>query len=123
MQRTDEQTAFARRLRRKQTLAERILWILLRDRDLEGYKFRRQHPIGSYFADFVCPKHKLVIEIDGISHVGRERQDAARDDFLLESGFSVVRFTDEQVHSNPDRVASDILSVLVSSKIKQSECV
>ena len=73
MQRTDEQTAFARRLRRKQTFAERILWILLRDRDLAGYK--------------------------------------------------VVRFTDALVHGTPDRVASDILSVLVSSKIKQPECV
>ena len=79
MHRTEEQTAFARKLRRKQTLAERILWILLRDRDLARYKFRRQQPIGAYFADFVCARHKLVIECDGVTHEGREVFDATRD--------------------------------------------
>ena len=112
MHRTEEQTAFARKLRRKQTLAERILWILLRNRDLAHYKFRRQQPIGMYFADFVCARHKLVIECDGITHEGRELFDAARDAYMTSRGYRVLRYTDERVHGNPDLVAADILAVL-----------
>ena len=112
MPRTEEQTAFARKLRRKQTLAERILWILLRNRDLAHYKFRRQQPIGMYFADFVCARHKLVIECDGITHEGRELFDAARDAYMTSRGYRVLRYTDERVHGNPDLVAADILAVL-----------
>ena len=112
MPRTEEQTAFARNLRRKQTLAERILWILLRNRDLAHYKFRRQQPIGMYFADFVCARHKLVIECDGITHEGRELFDAARDAYMTSRGYRVLRYTDERVHGNPDLVAADILAVL-----------
>jgi very-short-patch-repair endonuclease len=112
MPRTEEQTAFARKLRRKQTLAERVLWILLRDRDLAHYKFRRQQPIGPYFADFVCARHKLVIECDGVTHDGRERFDLARDDYLVSRGYRVLRYTDERVHGNSDLVAADILATL-----------
>ena len=112
MHRTEEQTAFARKLRRKQTLAERILWILLRDRDLARYKFRRQQPIGAYFADFVCSRHKLVIECDGVTHEGREVFDAARDAYMTSRGYRVLRYTDERVQGNPDLVAAGILAVL-----------
>ncbi len=112
MARTEEQTAFARKLRRKQTLAERILWILLRNRDLAHYKFRRQQPIGAYFADFVCARHKLVIECDGVTHKGRELFDAARDAYMISCGYRILRYTDELVHGNPDLVAADILAVL-----------
>ena len=112
MHRTEEQTAFARKLRRKQTLAERILWILLRDRDLARYKFRRQQPIGAYFADFVCSRHKLVIECDGVTHEGREVFDATRDAYMTSRGYRVLRYTDERVQGNPDLVAAGILAVL-----------
>ena len=112
MPRTEEQTAFARKLRRKQTLAERILWILLRNRDLADYKFRRQQPIGAYFADFVCSRHKLVIECDGISHEDRKARDAVRDAYMASCGYRVLRYTDERVHGNPDSVAADILAAL-----------
>jgi very-short-patch-repair endonuclease len=112
MQRTEEQTVFARKLRRKQTLAERVLWILLRDRDLARYKFRRQQPIGVYFVDFVCMRHKLVIECDGVTHAGRELFDAARDAYMTNRGYRVLRYTDERIHGNPDSVASDILAAL-----------
>lgn len=112
MQRTDDQTAFARRLRRKQTFAERILWILLRDRELAGYKFRRQHPIGPYFGDFVCMRHRLVIECDGVTHLGRQQYDHARDIYLRATGHRVLRFSDERVQGNPDRVVAEILAEL-----------
>ena len=112
MPRTEAQTAFARKLRRKQTLAERILWILLRDRDLARYKYRRQQPIGTYFADFVCSRHKLVVECDGITHEGRELFDAARNAYMASCGYRVLRYTDERVHGNPDSVAADILGAL-----------
>ena len=114
MLRTEEQTAFARKLRRKQTLAERILWILLRNRDLAHYKFRRQLPIGAYFADFVCSRHKLVIECDGVTHEGRELFDAARDAYMASRGYRVLRYTDERIHGNPDSVAADILAALLA---------
>ena len=113
MRRTEEQTAFARKLRRKQMLAERILWILLRDRDLARYKFRRQQPIGVYFADFVCSRHKIVVECDGVTHEGRELFDAARDAYMASCGYRVLRYTDARVYGNPDLVAADILAVLL----------
>lgn len=93
MQRIDEQTTFARRLRRKQTIPQRILWASLRDRDLAGFKFRRQHPIRPYFGDFVCPRHRLVVECDGTAHEGRELQDQARDLYLSRNGYRVVKDT------------------------------
>ena len=113
MPRTEEQNAFARKLRRRQTLAERILWILLRDRELARYKFRRQQPIGVYFADFVCSRHKIVVECDGVTHEGRELFDAARDAYMASCGYRVLRYTDARVYGNPDLVAADILAVLL----------
>jgi len=112
MHRTIEQTQFARRLRRKATYAERILWILLRDRDLGRFKFRRQHPVGPYFADFACVTDRLIVECDGITHDERQAQDAARDLWFLQKGWRVLRFSDERVIGNPDRVAAEILAVL-----------
>jgi very-short-patch-repair endonuclease len=109
MQRTPEQTNFARRLRGTQTHSERVLWILLRNRELAQFKFRRQHPVGPYFADFACVAKKVIVECDGISHEGREKYDASRDTFLLLHGYRVLRFTDDEVQGNPDRVASKIL--------------
>lgn len=65
---TEQRIAKARNLRRDSGKPERICWELLRAHRLDGYKFRRQHPIGSYFADFACPARRLVIEIDGEHH-------------------------------------------------------
>jgi very-short-patch-repair endonuclease len=109
MQRTSEQTKFARRLRRTQTYSERVLWILLRSRELARFKFRRQHPIGHYFANFACVARKLIVECDGLTHVGREKYDAMRDAFLQTQGYRVLRFTDDEVQGNPDRAAAKIL--------------
>jgi very-short-patch-repair endonuclease len=86
-----------------------VLWILLRSRELAQFKFRRQHPIGPYFADFACVSKQMIVECDGISHEGREKYDANRDAFLHRQGFRVLRFTDDEVQGNPDHVASKIL--------------
>ena len=112
MHQTENQTQFARRLRRKSTLAEKVMWILLRDRELAGFKFRRQHVMGIYTVDFVCIAHHLIVECDGITHDDRVAYDLARDRFLAAEGFRVLRFKDEMIHGNPDRVAAQILATL-----------
>jgi len=72
----------ARRLRRDQTLAERTLWTLVRNRRLGGFKFLRQVAIARYFADFVCEAAKIIVELDGPVHDGREDYDARRTETL-----------------------------------------
>ena len=102
---------FARRLRRNSTDAERRLWHHLRGRRLQGLRFRRQHPIGPYFADFACLELGLVIELDGGQH-NDERQrhrDAVRSDVLASHGFQVIRFWDNDVLRDTQAVLSEIL--------------
>ena len=82
---------FARSMRSAPTEAEERLWHELRDRRLDGIKFRRQVPIGKYIADFVCLDAKLVIEVDGSQHA-ESGQDSARDAELRRGGFRVLRF-------------------------------
>jgi very-short-patch-repair endonuclease len=71
-------TANARRLRQAQTLAEKALWSIVRNRRVGGFKFKRQVPIDRYFADFVCEQAKLIVELDGAAHEGREDYDKRR---------------------------------------------
>jgi very-short-patch-repair endonuclease len=99
---------FARRLRRNATIAEKTLWMLLRDRQLVDFKFRRQHAIGPYFADFVCVKEKLVIECDGVTHSDRAMYDHARDQMMFSHGYRVLRFSDERVLGNSELVIAEI---------------
>jgi very-short-patch-repair endonuclease len=77
-------------LRREATQPERALWYWLRNRRLDALKFRRQATLGNCIVDFLCPELKLVIEIDGESHVGRGEQDRSRDACLIEQGLSRV---------------------------------
>lgn len=98
-----------KRLRNELTTSEIKLWSVLRNRQLDGYKFRRQHPINNYITDFCCEEVKLVIEIDGDTHVGNERYDEERTKFLEEKGYTVVRFTNDDVHENLEAVCSSIL--------------
>ena len=98
----------ARSLRRAQTEAESTLWARLRDRQADGLRFRRQHPIGPYVADFYCPEAHLVVEIDGDTHVGNERHDAVRSQYLAERGYRVIRFWNSDVHENIDGVLEAI---------------
>ena len=92
-----EKTHRARELRRNATAAESKLWSFLRGRQLDGFKFVRQEPIGPYFVDFACRKGKLVVEIDGPSHdePGAAEYDARRTEFLQAQGYCVLRFSNE----------------------------
>jgi very-short-patch-repair endonuclease len=89
--------------------AEPALWALLRDRRLEGLKFRRQVPIGNYIADFVCLRHRLIIEADGPFHDERAAYDAERDAWLHGQGFVVLRFPNGVIDSRPHTVIAEIL--------------
>jgi very-short-patch-repair endonuclease len=87
------QTIRARQLRREMTDAERLLWFLLRNRRLSGCKFRRQHPIGPYIADFVCLHHWLIVEADGGQHAeARLHADETRTTWLEAQGWRMIRF-------------------------------
>jgi adenine-specific DNA-methyltransferase len=99
--------AFARDMRQAPTVAEARLWYFLRNRRLDGIKFRRQHPIGPYIIDFISIDHGIAVEIDGGQHAlaDEEKRDAARDAFLFSRGFRVLRFWN-------DEVLNDTMSVL-----------
>ena len=101
----------ARRLRRDLTDAELRLWLLLRDRRLAGYRFRRQHPVGDFIVDFACTKHHLVVEADGGQHSDSEA-DARRTKILEEEGWRVIRFWNNDVLANTEGVVETILRVL-----------
>src|SRR5262245_31114717 len=90
-------TNYARELRKNQTDTERRLWQLLRSRQLEDYKFRRQRPIGRFIVDFCSFKARLVIELDGGQHIEDQDYDMRRTAELNRRGFKVVRFWDHEV--------------------------
>jgi len=98
------QTIRARELRRTQTPAESALWKLLRAHKMQGFQFRRQHPIDRFFADFACPTAKLIIELDGNSHDNRTEQDLARDEHLQHLGWMTLRFSNIDLLKNPEGV-------------------
>ncbi len=102
----------ARALRSSATDAEALLWYHLRDRRLGGYKFRRQRPIGPYFADFACLESKLVIEIDGGQHTEATAYDSARTRLMEADGFRVLRFWNNEVLTQIDLVREQILREL-----------
>lgn len=104
----------ARSLRGHSTMAERALWHQLRDRRLAGHKFRRQHPIGPFFADFVCIEKKLIVELDGGQHFDDRGllDDASRTATLNAFGFHVVRYDNRAVLTNMDGVLQSLLGSL-----------
>jgi adenine-specific DNA-methyltransferase len=104
-----EQTQRARELRQTQTYYESILWRLLRDRRLEGYKFRRQHPIDRFVADFACINSKLIIELDGNSHDNRQERDEARDEHLKSQGWQTLRVRNTELMNNGNGVVLTVL--------------
>ena len=103
--------ARARRLRRDQTEAERVLWQRLRDWRLLGWKFRRQHRVGPYFADFACAEGHLIVELDGSQHLAQRRRDHARTRFLETRGFRVLRFWNDDVL----RDTADVLHAIIAA--------
>ena len=103
----------ARSLRKNMTDVERLLWQRLRDRQLGGFKFRRQHPIGPFFIDFVCLEKKLVVEVDGGQHAKNVEVDVKRSYYLKERGYRVLRFWNNEVLEESESVLSVILSSLL----------
>lgn len=107
----------ARALRLSMTDAERALWCALRSRQLEGFKFRRQHPIGPFVVDFVCLQQKLIIELDGGHHAEQAEADAARTAYLEALGFRVIRFWNNEVLTEKDAVATRVLVTLTPTPL------
>lgn len=106
--------SFASQLRTNATEAEKRLWCFLRNRQLAGYKFRRQFPIPPYIVDFVCLEQRLVIELDGGQHADAMAYDAARTSFLEQQGFRVLRFWNNDALSNTAAVVDQITKALES---------
>ena len=98
-------------LRKSASKPEQILWSVLRARQLGGLKFRRQHPIEPYVVDFYCAEARLIVELDGQSHNGREDFDKQRSEFLAKLGLKVFRVTNDDVLTNLDGVAAGIYRV------------
>jgi very-short-patch-repair endonuclease len=104
----------ARSLRKSATIPERILWDSLRGRRLNGWKFRRQHPIGQFVVDFFCREKCVAVELDGEVHSKIEvaGHDAERDKFLRLQGVKILRFTNNQVLEDLPRVLEAILKIM-----------
>ncbi len=107
--------AQARALRKNPTESERALWKHLRLRQLGGWKFRRQHPLGPYIVDFVCLEKRLVIELDGGQHSEQTLYDTERTAWLETQGFQVLRFWNNQVLQETEVVKEVILEALRTS--------
>jgi 5-methyltetrahydrofolate--homocysteine methyltransferase len=105
---------FAESNRKNPTETENIIWKLLKGKKLEGFKFRRQHIIGQYIADFVCLDRMLIIEIDGLIHQLPENKlsDTERTEWLEQQGFTVIRFTNTEVIGDPETVLKTISNTL-----------
>ena len=110
--RDPEKLRRARELRANMSPPERALWAILRAHRLKGIKFSRQVECGPYYIDFAARRERLGIELDGDSHSGREKQDAARTRYLEREGWRVIRFTNSDVMTNSDGVARAILCAL-----------
>lgn len=102
----------ARDLRRDSTDAETLLWQQLRNRKLFTRKFRRQHPIGPYIADFCCVEGNLVVELDGSHHRDNHEYDATRTTYLEARGYTVLRFWNSEVLEQIDLVIETIRRAL-----------
>jgi very-short-patch-repair endonuclease len=104
----------AKFLRKEKTKCEEILWKFLRNKKIENCKFRRQHPISCYIADFYCNEKDLVIEIDGGYHSEKEQKklDKARTEAINEYGVVVLRFTNYEIQNNIELVLKQIVKAL-----------
>ena len=114
--RTPSKTKRSQVMRRNMPPAEVILWSKMKGRQLSGFRFRRQHPVGSYFLDFYCPEIKLCIELDGDQH-GQEQaliRDRDRTSFLEDKNITVLRFWNNEIYDNVDGVLEAILEQALS---------
>jgi len=110
-------TRRARELRKQGTPAEIKLWQSLSKRQLHGFKFSRQIPIGPYFADFLCRSAKLVVEVDGPSHDVQVEYDCARTELIEGQGYRVIRFSNMDVLQNLEDVLATIGQVLTEMSL------
>ena len=102
----------ARYMRSHPTRAEALLWGLLRMKQLQAYKFRRQHIIGTYIVDFYCPTGKLIVEVDGPIHQTQQVYDVSRELNLIAMGYRILRFTNDEVIHHTDEVLRKITQYL-----------
>lgn len=111
-----------RELRQALTPAEAVLWRLLKGRQLEGLKFRRQHSVGPYILDFYCPALKLAIELDGASYACREEYDGQRTSYLSEkAGITVLHFENRVVFENPEQIFREVKELMDACKGRQEK--
>lgn len=108
----------AKQLRSNSTDAERNFWAHIRNRRLEGWKFRRQLPVGQYIVDFACPELRLIIEIDGGQHAEQVIYDLSRTRFLQSKGYRVVRFWNNEVLGNIEGVL-EALTLTLSQRERE----
>jgi very-short-patch-repair endonuclease len=102
----------ARALRHEMTEAERRIWRMLRSRQTDGCRFRRQVPLGRYIVDFVCHEARLIIEVDGGQHDALSSPEAERSRFLRNEGYWVLRFWNHEVLANPEGAHAMIIEHL-----------
>jgi very-short-patch-repair endonuclease len=102
----------ARILRKNMTKHEKILWEKLRGKQICGMRFRRQHPIDFFIADFYCHEAKLVVEVDGEIHEQQDEYDDGRSAEMEKYGIKVIRFRNDYVENNIDKVVKEIESVV-----------
>ena len=115
----EQQTQYARSLRIDQTDVEKRLWRELRNRQLDGFKFRRQHGIGPYIVDFICIEAGLVVELDGGQHADQVSYDARRSVLIEAAGYRVVRFWNSDVLENIEGVVERIHELLAGGPSPQ----
>jgi very-short-patch-repair endonuclease len=120
---TPEIISAARQLRQHLTPAEKTLWQALKNRQLQGLRFRSQHPIASFIVDFYCPQHRFIIELDGGIHNQQVEYDTARTEKLNQLGYRVIRFRNQEVLSHLPLVLLQIVEAIDSEphphKVKQ----
>jgi len=114
-----ERTSNARSLRSDMTLAEHKLWQVLRGRQVESCRFRRQHPVGPYVADFACIERMLIIELDGGQHQEQKEYDERRTEFLQQQGWRVLRFWNNDVMGNLEGVVAKVVNALTATPPSQ----
>ena len=107
-------TELAKNLRKKSTDTENYLWLFLRNRQIEGIKFRRQEPMGRFILDFVSYERKLGVEVDRGQHILDQEKDKERDEWLRSQGYEVLRFWDHEVLKNKDGVLEVIREKLLT---------
>jgi very-short-patch-repair endonuclease len=112
---------FPSHLRTNSTDAEKRLWQALRNRQLQGHKFRRQHPIPPYVVDFVCLEYRLIVELDGGQHAEAQVYDSTRTEALERLGYKVLRFWNNELFENTQGVLERVLEQLSSQHAVKSE--